>query len=122
MKWDRASVILDCCLPLPPSADVHAHPLLDERDYRLALGHHEQLHSTPLVGHEAANLLDRVHQDLGVLREAPVGLAVPQLADCSVTLWPCLWIAQGHGCCKKQQMTSARSSQDILDQASQCLQ
>lgn len=57
-----------------------AHSFLDELELALVLEHLEQLHGVPIVGHEAAHLLDHVLHELGVLGEVPVLLAMHRLA------------------------------------------
>ena len=77
-------------LPLSLGMDVHAHPLLDELECALVLGHFEQLQGAPLIGCKAAHFLDHVPYELGVLSEAPTTPAVSHLLTFLVTLWPLL--------------------------------
>lgn len=83
--WDVASVPLGslpfswmparCSAPppsLPPpslGADAHAHPLPDELESLLALGHLEQLHGEPL---------NHFLQELGVVVEMPKAPGRPE--------------------------------------------
>lgn len=83
-------------LPLSLGADVRAHPLLDELECALVLGHFEQLHGSPLVGCEAAHLPDHVPHELGVFGEAPASPAVSRLTDVFRHL-VALVEAHGHG-------------------------
>lgn len=73
--------------------------LLDELELALVLEHLEQLHGVPVVGHEAAHLLDHILHELGVLGEVPALLAMHRLATLAFVEARCLGVELGHSCC-----------------------
>lgn len=100
-------VLLGCYFPhgcqrvaqlllLPLDTDVCAHPLLDELECPLVLGHLEQPRVVLLIRYEAAHLTGHVSPELDVLDEEAMALAMPRFAGVLRHL-VVLVKAQGHG-------------------------